>query len=77
VPEQHHARDAGLLAQELDPRLDVERVPLEIDGRFVVVGPRVHRQHEESALGELRRGEVREEVGGAVNQEHRDVRGRP
>ena len=75
-PNSTTLRDAGLPAQELDARLDVERVLLEADRRFVVVRPRIHRQHQEPAPGELGRGEVGEEVAGAVDQQHRDVRRR-
>jgi len=64
----------GCRLRNSTPELHVERVVFEDDGRFVVVGPRVHRQHEEAAPGELARRDVRQEVRRPVNQEHRDVR---
>ena len=73
VSEQDHLADATLAAEVLDAGLDVLRNHFPDDGRFVVVEPRVHREHEEPAAGQLPGREVPEVVVHPMDQQHRDV----
>jgi hypothetical protein len=69
VPEEQHLGDARLPSQIGDPRLEIERIVLEADRRFVVVRPRVHRQHQKAARGQFARGDVGEKIGRAMDQQ--------
>ena len=74
--EQHDLGNAGLPAQEIDPRFHVEGQLLEIDLRFVVFVPRVHAKQQEAATRQLGAGAMIEEVRGAMHHEDADVRRR-
>jgi hypothetical protein len=76
IADQQHLGDARLLAQELDPHLHVERQPLEVDVRLVVLVARVHAQHQEATPRQLRAGAVRQVVRRAVHDDDADMRRR-